>query len=512
MEVIRRRTRFLLAKAEAAAHILEGLIIALSNIDDVIELIKASPDVPSARAGLTRRFGLDVLQADAILDMRLQRLTNLEQDKIRQELDELRDKIKEYKAILSDEALVLDIIREDLYEMKERFADPRRTEITGAVEELAREDLIVEEDVAVIISHLGYIKRMPLAAAKKQGRGGKGIIAAETREGDFLEHLFIASTHDYILFFTNRGKVYWQKVYDIPLLPRGSKGRAIANLLALEEGESISAVLPVREFDQRFLFMATQAGLVKKTVLAEYGNPRKGGLIAIRLEEGDRLIGVRITSGKDEVILGTANGLSIRFNEEDVRPMGRATYGVNGIGLREKDRVKDLLIADPQATLLTVCENGYGKRTPFEEYRVQSRGGVGIINVRTTDRNGPVVALKAAIEEDDLMIITSQGMFIRIPVRSISVLGRATQGVRLIRCNPGDRLVSCALVAHEEGVPTSEAVATPEEQAAEAAQAAGEAPPPDAESANGAKDAPPAGGGGAAGGPTTPPSAPDGAV
>ncbi|MBI3270587.1 MAG: DNA gyrase subunit A [Planctomycetes bacterium] len=500
MEVIRRRTRYLLEKAEAAAHILEGLIIAIANIDEVIEIIKTSPDVPSARSSLMKRFGLDVPQADAILEMRLARLTNLESDKLRQDLEELRDKIKEYKAILSNENLVLDIIREDLYEMKEAFPSPRRTEITGAVEELAREDLIVEEDVAVIISHLGYIKRMPLGAARKQGRGGRGIIAAETREGDFLEHIFVASTHDYLLFFSDRGKVYWQKVYELPLLPRGSKGRAIANLLEMAEGEAISAVLPVREFEKRFLFFATQSGLVKKTPLEEFGNPRKGGLIALRLEDGDKLIGVRITTGKDHVVLGTANGMAIRFSEEEVRPMGRATYGVNGIDLRAGDRVQDLVIVDPQGTLLTVCENGYGKRSSIEDYRVQSRAGLGIINIRTTERNGKVVALKAASETDDLMMITSQGMFIRIPVKSMSVLGRATQGVRLIRLAAGDRLVSCAQVAHEEGVTSPEDVVPPEEQAEEAA---GETPPE-----GGAAEAPDAPGEPPA--TTEPPNAPPG--
>ncbi|MBI5368347.1 MAG: DNA gyrase subunit A [Planctomycetes bacterium] len=476
MDVIRRRTRFLLEKAEAAAHILEGLIIALTNIDEVIELIKASPDVPSARAGLMRRFGLDALQSDAILEMRLQRLTNLEQGKIRADLDELRDKIREYKSILADENLVLDIIREDLYEMKEKFADPRRTEIAGEVEQLVREDLIADEDVAVVISHLGYIKRMPLGAARKQGRGGKGIIAAETREGDFLEHLFVASTHDFLLFFTDKGKVYWQKVYELPNLPRGSRGRAIANLLELGEGETISAAFPVRTFETGYLFMATQKGLVKKTALAEYGNPRKGGLIATRLEEGDRLIGVRMTTGSDHIILGTEKGMSIRFDEQQVRAMGRATYGVNGIDLRDGDLVKDLVILDPKGSLMTVCENGHGKRTVFDEYRVQSRGGVGIINIKTTERNGKVVSLKAAPDGDDLMIITQQGMFIRIPIQSISALGRATQGVRLIRVDAGDKVVSCALVAHEEDAPPSDAVATPEEQAAEAAEEAKERP------------------------------------
>ncbi|MBI3096960.1 MAG: DNA gyrase subunit A [Planctomycetes bacterium] len=450
VEVIRRRTQFLLEKAEAEAHILEGLMIALANIDEVIAIIKASKTVEAAHAALVERFRLSPVQADAILRMSLSKLTGLEQEKIAAELARLREEIAGYRKILSDENLILDIIREDLLEMKEKYGDKRRTEIVGAVEDFSREDLIQEEDMAVVISHEGYIKRMALDSYRKQGRGGKGVIGADTKEGDFIEHLFIGSTHDYILFFTDRGRVYWQKVYDLPLLGRQSKGRSLVNLLQLDEGERISSAIPVRTFDERFLFLATKRGLVKKTALSAYGNPKKGGIIAINLEEGDRLIGVRITSGKDEVMLGTRDGMAIRFPEEEARPMGRATYGVTGMKLREGDEVCDFIVVNESSHVLSVCENGYGKRTEFTEYRSQSRGGIGLINIKTSERNGRVVAVKEVTDEDDLMIITQQGMVVRFAIKGISLIGRATQGVRLITLDEGDKVVSVARVGREE--------------------------------------------------------------
>lgn len=450
MEVIRRRTRFLLEKAEAEAHILEGLLIALANIDEVIEIIKASKNVEAAEAALMARFNLSSLQALAILRMQLQKLTGLEQEKLRLELEALREQIAGYRAILADERLVLDIIREDLYEMKETYGDDRRTLIAGPVEELAQEDLIPDEEMAVTISHEGYIKRLPLSAYRRQRRGGKGVTGAETKEGDFVERLFVASTHAYILFFTDGGIVHWKKVYEVPQFGRTAKGRSLVNLLDVGPEEKITAAIPVRSFEGGFIVMATEKGLVKKTALEEYGNPRKGGIRAIRLEEGDHLIGVSVTTGKDKVILGSQDGMAIQFSEDDARPMGRATYGVGGMKLREGDRVKDMIIVDPSATLLTVCENGYGKRTPFEDYRDQSRNGLGVINIQTSDRNGRVVSLQPVRETDDVMLITQKGMVIRTAVKSIRVQGRNTQGVKLITLDEGDKLVALARVAQDE--------------------------------------------------------------
>ncbi len=481
MEVIRRRTRFLLEKAEAEAHILEGLLIALANIDEVIETIKASRSVDIAEAALVAKFNLSVLQAQAILRMQLAKLTGLEQEKLRKELEDLREKIAGYRAILADEALVLDIIREDLYEMKDEYGDDRRTEIGGPVEEFEQEDLIPDEEMAVTLSHEGYIKRLPLTSYRRQRRGGKGVTGAETKEGDFIEHLFVASTHAYILFFTDGGIVHWKKVYEVPQFSRTAKGRALVNLLEIGDDVKITAAIPVRSFEGGFIVMATEKGYVKKTAIEEYGNPRKAGIIAIRLEEGDRLIGVRVTTGQDKIILGSEDGMAIQFSEEDARPMGRATYGVVGMKLREGDRVKDMIIVDPHATLLTACENGYGKRTPFEEYRDQSRGGFGVINIATSERNGAVVGLKAVRETDDVMLITQGGMVIRTTVKSIRVQGRNTQGVKLISLDAGDKLVALARVAQEEngGDEDAAAAAEPEPSAPEGGEP-GAAPPSDA--------------------------------
>ncbi len=448
--VIIRRTQYLLQKALDRAHILEGLRIALQNIDEIVQLIKTSDSVEHARQGLMSRFSLTEIQANAILDMKLQRLTGLEQERIEEEYKNLCAAIREYREILSNEKLVLNIIKKDILEIKENFGDKRRTEIVGAVTELNLEDLIAEENVIVTISHAGYIKRLPLTSYRKQHRGGKGVTGAEMKEGDFIEQLFIASTHDYILFFTDQGRVYWLKVYDIPEMGRTSMGRALINLLELKEGESITSLIPVRNFDDRQIIMATSHGIIKKTALSAYGNPKKGGIIAINLDEGDELIGVKLTNGKQDIILGTEQGKAMRFSEEDVRTMGRVTHGVKGIKLKEGDKVRGMVVVDEHASLLTVCANGFGKRTDFAEYSVHHRGGQGVINIKTTDRNGNVVALIDVKDQDELIMITAQGMVIRTPVSAIRNIGRNTQGVKLFSVEEGDALVSVARVAPEE--------------------------------------------------------------
>ena len=476
-DVIRRRTMFLLRRARQRAHILEGLILAVGDIDRIIEIIKKSPDVPTAKQRLMdhplrlaesatiRKLlpetfiarckhdqHLTGVQADAILGMQLQRLTGLEIKKLAEDYVRLVEEIEGYELILTDERRLLDIIREDIAEMKEKYGDERRTEIVGDVQDFDIEDLIADEDVVVTLTHEGYIKRMPLSAYRRQGRGGQGVIGNESKEGDFIEELFIASTHEYILFVLNNGRMHWLKVYDIPSMARQSKGRAIVNLLEMEAKEKICAVVSVREFDaQRFLVTATRKGQIKKTSLDAYGNPRKGGIQATGLDEGDEVIGVAITRGTDEIILATEGGYSIRFPEADVRPMGRTAGGVRGISLREGDSVVAMALLDPMATLLTVCENGFGKRTSFDEYRVQSRGGLGIINIRTTDRNGKVVGMKSIRDTDGLMMISQNGMIIRTGVNEMRTIGRATQGVRVISLKPGDKLVAIARVLEEEG-------------------------------------------------------------
>lgn len=448
--VIIRRTTFLLEKAQARAHILEGLRIALQNIDKIIKLIKNSESVETARQGLMKQFSLTEIQANAILDMKLQRLTGLEQGKIEEEYKKVRADIKEYQNILASDKLVLNIIKKDVLEIKERFSDKRRTEIVGAVTELNIEDLIAEESVVVIISHDGYIKRLPLTSYRKQHRGGKGVTSTDMKEGDFIEHLFVASTHDYILFFTDQGRVYWLKVYDVPQMSKMAKGRALINLLELKEGENVTSLIPVRNFDGRQLVMVTRNGVIKKTELSAYGNPKKGGIIAINLDEGDKLIGVKLTNGKQDIIIGTEQGKAIRFNEEDARSMGRVTHGVKAITLKEDDKVKGMVIVDENATLLTVCENGFGKRTDFSAYSAQHRGGQGVINIKTTERNGNVVALIDVRDEDELIMITAKGMVIRTPANSIRSIGRNTQGVKLFSVDEDDKVVSVARVLPEE--------------------------------------------------------------
>ena len=475
-DVIRRRTRHLLRKARQRAHIVEGLLLAQTDIDEIIQLIRQSPNVPEAKQALmakplrlkehatlkkllpaefvAQKSSSDQFltgpQADAILSMQLQRLTGLELEKLAKEFIGLSEEIAGYEAILASEALVLDIIREDIYEMKEKFGRPRRTEIIGEVTEFDIEDLIAEEEVVVTISHDGYIKRMPIATYRRQGRGGRGVIGSDTKEGDFIEHLFIATTHDYLLCFTSRGRCYWQRVYDIPSLSRTSKGRSIANLLNLRKDEKLAEILPVQDFDERMLVMATQNGIVKKTVLSAFGNVRRTGVNAITLDPGDDVIGARITTGEDHVILGSRDGMAIRFPESDVRPMGRTARGVKGIKLRRDDKVVDMVVASFGSSLLTVCEKGFGKQTDLNDYRSQKRGGVGLINIKTTERNGKVVALKAVNPNDDLMLISSQGILIRTGLDQLRDLGRNTQGVKLIRLDGGDKLVAVARVVKED--------------------------------------------------------------
>ncbi|MDO8303703.1 MAG: DNA gyrase subunit A [Sedimentisphaerales bacterium] len=494
--VIRRRSKFLLEKCRNRAHILEGLILAVSDIDDIINLIKKSPDAPTAKKNLmakplrlveaatlrnilpeafisqkskTDQF-LSGPQADAILTMQLQRLTGLEIEKLAKEYAELVSEITDYEAILADEKLLMDIIREDIYEIKEKYGDKRRTEISGDIEDFNIEDLIADESVLVTMSHSGYIKRMDLDSYRKQGRGGKGIIGSDTKEGDFLEHLFVASTHDYLMVFTNRGKCYWLKVYDIPQLARQSKGRNIINLLNLGD-QKIASIINVRNFDDRQLLMATRNGTIKKTVLSAYGNVRSDGLIAIKLEPNDDVIGVAVTSGKDDIILGTRDGMAIRFNEEQARSMGRASHGVKGITLRNKDVVVDMVVVEADSALLTVCENGYGKRTDLDDYRSQHRGGVGLINIKTSDRNGNVVAIKSVRDKDEFMMITAKGIIIRTGIEELRAIGRNTQGVRLIKLDEDDKVVAVARLAREDeaagdsgSMPQSDDAALPQEE------------------------------------------------
>ncbi|MEE9514735.1 MAG: DNA topoisomerase (ATP-hydrolyzing) subunit A, partial [Candidatus Brocadiales bacterium] len=462
MEIIRRRISFLLRKAEERAHIVEGLRIGLKNIDEVIAVIKASTAVVEAKAALMKKFELSEIQAGAILEMRLQRLTSLEHTKLEEEYDQLCRDIKGYKDILAREELVLDIIREEIREIKEKFGDARRTDIKGEVEEFSKEELIVEADMAVSLTHQGYIKRMPLTTYRRQGRGGKGVIGGDVGEEDFVAHLFIASTHDYLLFFTDQGRVYWQKVYDIPQQGRLARGRAIINLLGIRSGESITSMFPVREFDSRQLVMVTEKGTIKKTPLTDFSRPKRGGIIALKLNPGDRLVGVRLTGGDDELIIGTENGKAIRFHEKGVRSMGRTAAGVRGIRLMGDDRVKGLVVVQEGATLLTVCERGFGKRTTFGAYPCISRGGQGVINISTSERNGKVVTLTGVRDEDGLMLLTAGGKIIRMAVRSISTIGRGTQGVRIISLDKGDRLASLACI-REEKLPESSGEQAPVE-------------------------------------------------
>ncbi|RBW69156.1 DNA gyrase subunit A [Bacillus taeanensis] len=449
--VIRRRTMYELKKAEARAHILEGLRIALDHLDEVIALIRNSQTTDIAREGLITTFSLSHEQAQAILDMRLQRLTGLERDKIENEYQELVKLIAELKAILADEEKVLEIIREELLEVKERFADERRTEITIGMNMIEDEDLIPKQNIVITMTHNGYIKRLPIDTYRIQKRGGRGVQGMGTNDGDFVEHLFTTMTHDTILFFTNKGKVYRLKGYEIPELSRTAKGIPIINLLQIEKDEYITAVIPVEEFvDDWHLFFVTKQGVTKRSTLSDFANIRKGGLIAINFREDDELIAVRLTDGDKEMIIGTKKGMAIRFHETDVRSMGRTATGVKGINLQEDDEVIGIGILEEDQDVLIVTENGYGKRTSMEEYRVQSRGGKGIRTCNITERNGNIISLNTVNTDEDLMIITVSGVVIRTSVKEISQMGRNTQGVRVIRLGDGEQVATVAKVAPED--------------------------------------------------------------
>lgn len=452
--VIRRRTEFELRKAEARAHILDGLRIALDHLDAVISLIRASQTTDIAREGLMTTFQLSEKQAQAILDMRLQRLTGLEREKIEEEYQNLVKLIAELKEILANEEKVLEIIREELTEIKERFNDNRRTEIvTGGVENIEDEDLIPVENIVISLTHNGYIKRLPVSTYRAQKRGGRGIQGMGTNEDDFVEHLVTTSTHDTILFFTNKGKVYRSKGYEIPEFSRTAKGIPIINLLEVDKGEWVNAIIPVSEFvDDWFLFFTTKEGISKRSPLTSFANIRNNGLIALNLREEDELISVRLTDGSKEIIIGTKNGLLIRFPETDVRSMGRTATGVKGINIDETDEVVGMEVLEENTEILIVTKNGYGKRTPAEEYRIQGRGGKGIKTCNITDKNGSLVAMKAVTGEEDVMLITTGGVLIRMAVSDISTMGRNTQGVRLIRLNESEEefVATVAMVEKEE--------------------------------------------------------------
>jgi DNA gyrase subunit A len=452
-EIITRRCIFELKKAEARAHILEGLKIALENLDEVIQIIKTSASPAEAKERLMTRFGFSELQAQAILDMRLHRLTGLERDKIIAEYNEILALIKRLKEILASEVEITNIIKQELSEIRERFGDARRTEIIEKTGELSLEDLIVEEDMVVTVSHGGYIKRNAVSLYRAQRRGGKGKTGMRPKEEDFVEKLFIASTHSYILVFTDLGKVYWLKVHEIPQGGRASRGKAIVNLLQLASGENVMTILPVKEFvDGKFIITATQMGTVKKTELMAYSNPRAGGIIALTIDEGDRLIAARLTDGTTNILLASRNGKSIRFPEADARSMGRTARGVRGMMLEGDDQLIGMETVNDAtaATLVTVTENGYGKRTDLDEYRVQSRGGKGIITIKTTERNGKVVDIRLTSDEEDLMFITDRGKVLRTSVAHLSIIGRNTQGVRLMVLEAGERIVAVAKLAEKD--------------------------------------------------------------
>ncbi len=450
-EVVTRRSLFLLRKAESRAHILEGLKIALSNLDAVIKLIRASKDPKEAKEGLVRKFALSEIQAQAILDMRLQRLTGLEREKILEELKEVQKEIARLRKILAEETELLRVIAEEFREIREAYADERRSQIVHEVRALEIEDLIVDEEMVVTVSHSGYIKRNPISLYRTQRRGGRGKVGMGTKEEDFVSLLFVATMHTYIMFFTNTGRVHWLKVHEIPEAGRAAKGKAIVNLLNLSPGEGISAILPVRQFTEgEYVVMATAQGTVKKTDLMEFSRPRAGGIIALGLNDGDSLIATEITAGEDAIFLLTKQGMSIRFRESDVRPMGRTAVGVRGIALEEGDEVVGMEILRPRGTMLTVTENGFGKRSAVEEYRIQSRGGKGVITLKVTGKTGAVLGVAQVSEEDDVMLVTDGGKIIRMPVAEIRISGRNTQGVRLIGMEENEHVASLARLAEKE--------------------------------------------------------------
>jgi DNA gyrase subunit A len=450
-DVVRRRSAYELRKAEARAHVLEGYVVALDHLDEVIALIRASKTPEVAKEGLVARFAFSEIQADEILKLQLQRLTGLERQKIVDELAELRARIADLKDILASPKRIDTIIVGELKALRDTHGDARRTEIVGAATEIAVEDLIADEDVAISITHSGYIKRSSITSYRAQKRGGRGRVGMRTRDEDFVSDLFIASTHSYILIFTNRGRIYWLKVHEVPDVGPQGKGKAIINLVSLQPGEKIAAVCAARDFGSGgFVLLATRRGIVKKTDLAAFSNPRPSGIIALSVEEEDQLIAALLTSGKDEILLGTAGGMAIHFSEEDVRPMGRTAYGVKGIELDEGDAVVSLEVVRAGGTVLSVTRNGYGKRTTLDEYRLQNRGGKGLIDIKASERNGPVVGVNFLRGEEQVMLITEKGMIIRLNTAEISTIGRNTQGVRLIQLEEGDHLVSVARLAERE--------------------------------------------------------------
>jgi len=449
-DVVLRRTRFELKKAEEKAHILEGLKIALDYLDEIIALIRKSKTPEEARTGLMTNYPLSEIQAQAILDMKLQRLTGLEREKIMRDYTETLKEIERLKAILGNDALVSQIIKDELIEIKSTYADERKTEITSETKEITIEDLITDEEMVVTLSHQGYIKRNPLSAYRSQRRGGKGLIGMETKEEDFVRELFIGATHDYMLFFSNLGRLYWLKTYQLPEAGRAAKGKSLVNLLALSEGEKITTALPVRDFKQAFLVMITKNGTVKKTALEEYSNPRGKGIISISLKKGDELIAVKKTDGKSDLIIGTKNGISIRFNEEDVRSMGRTAKGVKGIRLSKGDEVVSAEVAEEKMIILTVTEKGLGKRSKIEDYPVQNRGGKGVISIKITEKGGKAIGLMQVRDEDEVVMITSSGKLIRTLAGNISLHGRNTQGVKLMDVDGDDKIVSVGRVAERD--------------------------------------------------------------
>ena len=451
-EVVRRRTEFELRKAEARAHLLEGFRIALDHIDRVIALIRGSKTTPEARDGLMREFGLSALQSQAILEMQLQRLTGLERQKIVDELAELMKAIERLRAILANDDLLMQLIVDELRAVQTKYGDDRRTQILEAEGELRIEDLIAEEDVAITVSDTGYIKRTAITTYRSQRRGGRGRIGMKTKEEDFVAHLFIASTHDYLMIFSDRGRAYWLKVHAIPDVEAAGKGKAIANLVSMEPHEKIAALLTVREWEEgRFVVMGTRKGVIKKTELTAFSNPRAGGIIALGVEDDDSVIAVTTSDGSGQILIASRNGAAIRFDETDVRPMGRTAYGVRGLTLRDDDEVVAMEVLRPGTAVLTLTENGFGKRTPIDDYRVTARGGVGIINIQTTERNGRVVGVASVAESDEVMFITQQGKVLRTSAAAISMIGRNTQGVRLIDMEPEDKAVSLARLDEQEG-------------------------------------------------------------
>ena len=460
-EVVRRRIEFELRKAEARAHILRGYVIALDHLDAVIALIRNAPSPHDARAQLIARFALSEIQAGAILELQLQRLTGLERQKILDELAEIEITIARLKGILGSKKEIDGIVVWELKSLKDTHGDARRTEIIDAPNDISIEDTIADEDVAISITHDGYIKRTPMTIYRSQRRGGRGRVGMKTKEEDFVENLFVASTHSYILIFTSRGRLYWLKVHEIPDVGPQAKGKAAVNLVRLQDGEKIAAFVACRDFSAGgYVVLATRKGVIKKTELASFSNPRPGGIIALSVEEDDALIDVMLTTGNDQMLLSTRGGMAIRFKETDVRPMGRTAYGVNGIDLDEGDSVVSLEVVSENGRVLTVCENGFGKCTPIEEYRIQGRGGKGIINIKTEGRNGRVIGVKFISADQDVMLITGKGMIIRTRSTEISIMGRNTQGVRLIQTDDGDQLVSIARLAErEEGAETSETAA-----------------------------------------------------